>query len=239
MNRELKFFENDVTPKAQCMRVMKGEAARRVVRILLSTAVALVICVSFVFGPCASAQQPSSAGIVGRWRSLETTKGGIGQIWEFRSDGSVDASIGAVVNMPWRIDNNQLILPPDTTDGPEVKCTMKWLGDNKLRCEAEGSVIELARVGEGSDPGNPIVGEWTENREEGGHKFEYRYLFYAHGELLLLIPMAIQHGSYTISGSALHVEREGLTREFRFKLADNLLTLSAPKGGEESHYARY
>jgi len=205
----------------------------------LSTAITLVVCFSFVFAPYVSAQQPSSAGIVGRWRSLETTKGGIGQMWELRSDGTADCSIGAVVTMPWRIENNQLILPPATKDGPEQKYTLKWLGDNKVRWETEEGVAELERVGNRSDPGNPIIGEWIENREMGGRNVEARYLFYAHGEVLLLIPMSIQHGTYSISGSALHLERQGLTREFKFKLADKLLTVSASDGGQKLSLARY
>ncbi len=147
--------------------------------------------------------------------------------------------MGAVVDMPWRIENNQLVLPPDTTDDTEVKCTMKWLSDNKIRCEAQGSVIELTRVGERSDSGNPIVGEWTETRDLGNHNVEYRYLFYARGELLLLIPFKFEYGSYTISGSTLHLEQGGQTSKSKFKVADNRLTISAPKGGQESHYARY
>ena len=220
------------------MKVMKSEAARWF-RILLYTAVTIVACVSFGFGPHASAQQPSSATIVGRWRSLETSKGGIGYVWEFRADGTVDFSGSAVVEMPWRIEGNQLILPPATTDGPEQKYTLKWLGDNKLRWEAEGGVAELARVGNRSDHANPIIGEWIENREMGGHNLEARYLFYPRSEVLLLIPFAIQHGSYTISGSKLHLKLPGLPPESTFKVADNLLTFPAPKGGQDAHYARY
>jgi hypothetical protein len=58
---------------------------------------ALLVSFSFDFGGCASAQQSAPAGIVGRWRSLGASKGGIGEVWEFRSDGTVDYSPGAVV----------------------------------------------------------------------------------------------------------------------------------------------
>jgi hypothetical protein len=209
-------------------------------RLRFAASAGLLACVSFHFGCFASAQQSSSLGIVGRWFSLERSKGRIGQLCEFRSNGTVDYSIGAIVDMPWRIENNQLTLPPATTDGPEQKYTLKWLGDNKLRLETEGSVTELARVGNRSANGNPIIGEWIENREMGGHNVEARWLFYARGKVLLLIPFAIQHGSYTISGSALHLKIPGLMKpEFRFKVADNSLTLSDPEGGQESHYARY
>lgn len=206
----------------------------------LCTAITLVVCFTFVFAPYASAQQPSSAGIVGRWHSLETSNGGIGQIWELRSDGTADYSTGAVVTMPWRIENNQLVLPPATKDGPEQKYTLKWLGDNKVRWEIDGDgVAELERVGKRPDPGNPIVGEWMENREIGGRTLETRSVFYPRGEVLLLIPMSVQHGTYSTTGSALYLKQQGLTRQFKFKLAGNLLTVSASKGGQEFRLARY
>ena len=105
-----------------------------------AASVTLLACVSFVSGSCDSAQQPSSASIVGRWRSLETSKGGIGAMFEFRSDGTVDFSPGAVVETQWRIENNQLILPSATTGGAEQKYTLKWLGDNKLSLGSEAGV---------------------------------------------------------------------------------------------------
>jgi len=199
----------------------------------------LLVCFSFDFGFCASAQQPTSNNVVGRWRSLETSKGGIGVLYEFRSDGTVDFSPGAVVEMPWRVENNQLILPAATTGGTEQKLNLKWLGDNKLSWATEAGVIELARVGNRADAGNPMLGEWIENREMAGRKLEAHWLFYPGGKILLLMPFATQHGTYTISGSALHLNVPGLKPEFKLVLTDNLLTLSEPDGGREDRYARY
>jgi hypothetical protein len=220
-----------------------GTNTRRVRNALRFAALAaLLVCVSSDFGCCASAQQPSSASILGRWRSLETSKGGIGAVFEFRSDGTADFSPGAVVEMPWRIESGQLILPPETDRGAERKTNLKWLDDNKLRLENGASVIELTRVGNRVDVSNPIVGEWLENRETAGRNLVAHWLVYNGGKLLFVMPFAVQHGSYTISGSALHFSFPTWTPtpgNFRFKLADNVLTLSAPKGGNESHLARY
>ena len=206
----------------------------------LGASVALIACVAFDFARCAPAQQSYPSGIVRRWFSMERSKGGIGEVCEFRSDGTVDYSMGAVVEMPWRIENNQLILPSATTDGPEQKYTLKWSGDSHLRLETEGVATELTRVGDRPDARNPIIGEWIEKREMGGIHVEARYLYYPRGELLLVIPFAIQHGSYTISGSTLHLNITGLKKpDFRFRLEGNFLTLSDPRDGHESHYAQY
>ncbi len=214
------------------------EKMKRILRFAAS--IALVAYVSLDSACYASAQQSTPAGIVGRWFSLERSKGGIGGLCEFRSDGAVDYSIGAVVDASWRIENNQLILPPATTDGPEQKYTLKWLGDNKLRLETEGTVTVLARVGDRPNARKPIIGEWLEKREMSGLNLEAHWLIYEDGKMLFIMPIKIQHGTYTVSGSSLFLKVPGLEKpEFRFKILDNSLTLSDAEGGQESHYVRY
>jgi hypothetical protein len=202
--------------------------------------VALLACISFDSGSYASAQQRSSVSIVGRWRPLEASKSGMGVVLEFRSDGTFDSSLGVVLETQWRIDGNQLMLLSDTEGGAERKVNLKWLGDNKLSLEGDGGVLELARIGDRPDAGNPIIGEWTGHREIDGRNLEVRYLFYLGGKLLLLMPGVTQHGSYTITGSALQLKRmSGAKSKLRIVLTDNLLTLSEAKGGHEDRYARY
>jgi hypothetical protein len=187
-----------------------------------------------------SAHQLPHEGIVGRWRSLETSKGGIGALYAFRSDGTFDFSPGAIVEMQWRIENNELVLPPETNDGAERKANLKWLGVNKLSLGSEGGVvIELARAGDRADADNPILGEWIEKREMAGRNLEAHWLFYRGGKLLFLMPFVTQHGAYTISGSALHVKMQDRNPEFRFELTENILTLFEAEGRHKDRYARY
>jgi len=204
-----------------------------------AASVTVLVGIGFDFGSCASAQKASSASIVGRWRSLEASHGGIGAVYEFRAGGTVDFSPGAIVEMPWRIENSQLVLPSETDGGAERKANVKWTGDNKLSLASEASVIELARVGDRADAGDPLLGEWIEHREMDGRKLEAHWVFYPGGKLLFIMPFAIQHGSNTISGSAIHFKVTGLDPEFRFELTDKLLTLSELKGNQEHRYARY
>jgi hypothetical protein len=198
-----------------------------------------LVCAGFGSESCASAQQSPTAGIVGRWRSVETSKGGIGVIFEFHSDGTVDFSPGAIVEMQWRIENDQLILPSATEGGPEQKQTLKWLGDNKLSLGSGADVVELTRAGERTNAEIPILGEWIGSREMDGHKLEFRWLFSSGGKGLFLMPFVTQHGSYTISGSALHLEVPQVNSEFRLEVTDSLLTLSKPDGSHADRYARY
>jgi hypothetical protein len=64
------------------------------------------------------AADDASTKLLGRWRSLETSKGGVGAMFEFRKDGVVDYSPGVVVEMKYRIEGDQLVLPPATVNGP-------------------------------------------------------------------------------------------------------------------------
>jgi hypothetical protein len=218
---------------------MQGIANRLPFMRRFAACVTLLVCAGFGFECCASAQLPSSASIVGRWRSLETSKGGIGTIIEFRSDGTVDFSPGAVVEMPWHIENSQIILPPATDGGADRKANLKWLGDNNLSLVSEDSVISLARVGDHANTGISFIGEWIEIREMAGRKLEAHWLVYPGGKLLFLMPFATLHGSYTISGSRLQIIVRGLKPEHRFEFSDNQLILSEPDGGHKDRYARY
>ncbi len=204
-----------------------------------ATSVLLLVGTGFDFGLHASAQQYSSSSIVGRWRALETSKGGLGAVYEFRSDGTVDFGFGAVVEMPWRVENNQLVVPPATVGGEEQKSTLQWFGDSKLRLKTEASVTEFTRVGDRPDAGNPLIGEWIEHREMAGHNIEAHWLFYPNNKVLLVMPIKIEHGSYTTSGSVLHLTMPGLRPECRFEMKDKVLTLSEPDGSNEDRYARY
>src|SRR5437773_2536274 len=99
-----------------------------------------------------------SSKLLGRWRSLETSKGGIGAMFEFHKDSVVDYSPGAVVEMKYRIEGDQLVLPPATINGPEQRQSMEWSGNDKLRLKSGGDLwIEVTRQGPAPDVKIPIL----------------------------------------------------------------------------------
>jgi len=186
------------------------------------------------------AADDASAKLLGRWRSLETSKGGIGAMFEFRKDGVVDYSPGAVVEMTYRIEGDQLVLPPAIINGPEQKQTMEWSGKDKLRLKSGGDLwLELTRQGPTPDVKIPILGEWASLREISGKAMPVRYLFYPAGKGLLLIPFLKQSGSYSIQGDSIRLELPGRGRvEGKFKVEDSVLTIPGPNSGE-ARFARY
>src|SRR5665213_418354 len=95
--------------------------------------------------PLAMAQQPtadSAASLLGRWRSVETSKGGIGAVYHVHPDGTVEFSPGAIVDMPYRVEGDQVIFPPGTTNGSETKFTLSWSSDRMMRLATQDHVDE-------------------------------------------------------------------------------------------------
>jgi hypothetical protein len=180
------------------------------------------------------------AGLIGRWRSLETSKGGIGAMFEFRADSAVQFSPGAVVEAAYRIEGTQLVLPPATTTGPEQKSTIEWLGEDRFRLKAgDQTAEELSRRGARVDARNPILGEWRGSRQMGANRVEVRWFFYPAGKALLLIPFTIQAGRYSIDRQTIRIELPNRKMEGKFDLQGDMLRLPGPRGNGESRYARY
>jgi len=127
-----------------------------------------------------AAEVPSK--LVGRWRSLEMSQGGIGAMVEFHPDGTVNFSPGAIVEARYRIEGNQLILASDTKAEPEQRMTIESVGDDKLHFRpagnnaAEPKSVELVRRGARTDPANRLIGEWNGTRDMGGHEVEMRWV---------------------------------------------------------------
>jgi hypothetical protein len=187
--------------------------------------------------PLATAQPPA-LNLIGRWRSVETSKGGIGAIYQFNADGTLEFSPGAIVDMAYRVEGDQLILPPGTTTGPETKSTLAWPTDNVLRISTQGQREEYQRQG-AADPSDRLLGEWLTSREMDGHKMPAEMFFYPGGKSLLVIRFTTDKGRYSVANGRLVGEfggRIGLDGPFDF--ADGILSIHR-SGGRITKLARY
>jgi hypothetical protein len=168
--------------------------------------------------------QPS-ANLTGRWRSVETSQGGIGAVYQFHADGTVDFSPGAIVDMPYRVEGGQLILPPGTTTGPETKAGLTLSGD-VMRLSAEGHVAEYHRRGTVQNLSDPLLGEWLGSREMDGRQMIEQMFFYPGGKSLLVILFTTQRGIYSTTGGRLVATfggRAGLNGPF--EISDGVLSI--------------
>src|SRR4051812_1810552 len=91
--------------------------------------------------PLASAQPTGASpgeALIRRWRSVETSKGGIGAVYQFHADGTIDFSPSAIVDMPYRVDGDELILPLATATRREIVSTLAWPSNDVLRMSVQG-----------------------------------------------------------------------------------------------------
>ena len=178
--------------------------------------------------------------LLGRWRSLDTSRGGIGSMMSFRKGGVVEYSVGAVVESPYRVERKELVLPSGTEGGPEKRQTITWLNGNKLRLASGGvSGLELARVGSRSSAPEALVGEWRGKQEMGGQKVDILYFFYPKGQALLLMPFAVQQGSYSTTKARIQLRWPNCPMpDAAFEVHDDVLILT-PSNSKPARYARY
>jgi hypothetical protein len=183
--------------------------------------------------------QDAGGGVVGRWRSAETSKGGIGSIIQLMKGGVIEYSPGAVVELKYRIEGDELILPPAAAKGPEVRQKLQFVSDKQMRMISDTDpVVNLSRHGKPPDPANPILGEWTTLRELNGQRMIAHYLFYPGGKAMLLLPFLTKAGRYTVEGNKMKIDIPTLgASEGSFRRQGNVLSLPLGKSGKVKYLA--
>ena len=197
----------------------------------------LIVLIALAVLPLLGADVPPQE-LLGRWRSTQTSKGGIGWMLLFRADGTFVLSPGAVVEMPYRIESGEIVFPPSTTDGPEERLKRQFTGKDQLRLLGNPEE-RLTRKGTAPNPKVTILGEWEGKRDMGGHQVEVHYIFYPNRKCLLLIPFVKKTLKYTIEGRNIRMELPNQAPCFgMFQIKDGILAIpgSDGKGNDFSRY---
>lgn len=172
----------------------------------------------------------------GRWRSTAVSPAGVSAVFEFHNDYQLDSYSAVVSESKYRVAGTDTILLQLDT-GREEKQELEWDNQDHARIEDEaaGKSIELVRIGQIPDRGNPIVGEWSTMREWKGSKYPARALFLSDGKVIWLITLRTEHGRYSTQTSNIRLEIAGRPPvEGGFTLIENRLILPNPKGGGSS-----
>ncbi len=184
-------------------------------------------CALLLLGTCLALAQ-DAVQIVGRWRSEQTSKGGIGAMYDFAADGTVHFSPGAIVPTQYRLEGDRLTLDP--SDG--IGYTLTWNGDDRLRLAVSGSGSEdCSRLGARRDPLNKLVGEWTGTRDMDGNKVVTHWIFGPDSKALFMIRFLTHHGNYTIQNGRLVAKfGEQIGLDGTISLAGDILTINRSAG---------
>ncbi len=143
-----------------------------------------------------SCPPPASEMLVGRWESHDTSKGGIGHVIDFRSDGSFVQSISVLVKLRYELHDNVLTVR-DPAAGPGSQqpppISIRFEGDTIVE-EAPGAPsLRRDRIGAPDPSAQQIVGAWRYRHYTGAIAFE-RYT--ADGDLFFRLPMKSSAGCY-------------------------------------------
>jgi hypothetical protein len=123
---------------------------------------------------------------------VETTKGGIGAVYDFRPDGSASYSSAALVEMDYRLAGNLLTLG-------DQRAGIGWHPDGRLQLNYGGDQLEdFVRQGKAEAP-ESLLGEWHGSRVMAGRKLPVTLQFRKDGRALLVIELSTQMGRYNVS----------------------------------------
>lgn len=178
--------------------------------------------------------------LVGRWRSVKTSSAGIGAMYEFHPGGRIDFMPGVILPMDYRLEGDQLILPPDTAGGPEQKSTIQWTDDGRLRIVYNNQAAEeYQRQDAAQDSEHPLYGEWAGTRHMDGRAIGVRLFFFPSGKALLLLSFVTRQGTYAVAAGQLRAAfpPEG-SLNGAFTVKDGLLSVTRPDG-RVTQFVRY
>lgn len=179
--------------------------------------------------------------LLGRWRTTVVTKGGLGAIYEFRTGGVVFIRPGAIVPGTYKLEGNDILLPPLVEGGPPNRQTMDFSKPGQITFyKGKDVAMELSRVGK-TPPGKPtLIGEWVGMRQLDGQKLEMRMFFYTGGRSLFLLPFSTQQAKYEINkGRMTLLLPDGKSAEGPFSVAGNTASIPSIRSGNATKLTRY
>jgi len=178
--------------------------------------------------------QPPVSSLTGRWRSTAVSSSGVSAIFEFGAENRVDSYSAVILEQNYRLAGTDTIILQSPTSR-EKKLELEWENPDRAHIDYEpgGTSIPLARANRMPDPRNPILGEWTTQRDWNGRKYPARAIFSAAGRVTWVIQLRSEHGRYTVRDRNLRLEIENRPAvEGEFTVAGEHLTLPGPQGGQ-------
>jgi len=192
-----------------------------------------VAVVLFACAAYAAAQDASQ--LVGRWRSVETSKGGIGAMYDFLADGTARFSPGAIVPFQYHVEGDRLSFFP--SDG--ISYTLTYTDDDRMRMTVNGASEDYTRLGPVRDPQNKLLGEWTGTRDMDGQKVLVHWIFGPDSRALLMIRFLTESGSFVVQNGHLTASFGGKPGiDGPISIADGVLTINR-SGGRVTRLQRY
>jgi len=171
--------------------------------------------------------------IVGRWRSVTTTKGGIGAVYEFGVNGRTKYSSAALLDMEYQVEGPYLKLAGQTIG-------MGWHPDGRLQLNyGKDQVEDYSRRGKAMDTARHLLGEWTGTRVMAGRALPAAYLFGEGNKALHVLLLKTLGGQWKAAGQGWSLTVDALPpRTIAHDAATGRLTITVA-GGDPHEFSRF
>jgi len=183
---------------------------------------------------------PAAPGqsLVGQWESVERSPGGVGEVIEFRADGTARQVSAAMGDATYKLDGDWLLTFWKDRASGKVSALANRIeleGYELLQKDEQGNLVaRLERAGPAAKD-SPVAGIWCSEDGPGLTTFTE---FTQAGDMFIRLPIRELLGRYWLSGDQLAVELEGSgRREFQYRVADDVLTVT-PAGGTAKEFRR-
>ncbi|HET8575851.1 MAG TPA: hypothetical protein VFO18_02035 [Methylomirabilota bacterium] len=167
---------------------------------------------------------------------MTRSAGGIGQIIELRTDGSMTHWFAAMVELTYVVQGPLLITSfrPET-GGPVEQTTMeiRFEGDVLIQKSPQsGSETRMTRKRAGGPQDAPIVGVWAYPHEAGGTAF---MMYTADGRLIFRLPIRADRGRWSVSGDQLTLGPVTPTTRVTYRVQGDRLVLTDDQGKQMTY----
>jgi hypothetical protein len=176
------------------------------------------------------ASAPLSCKLVGRWESVAASRGGLGIMFEFREDGTMLQSGGALVDFQIQsLANTELVLRENDGEGEALRLGFTIDEDTALVTPVGVEEPQRwSRIGSASPDQHPLVGIWSYVHYTG----HTAYVTVTEEVMHLRVPVNPQNAVYQVTGDTMVVFQKGGEERWLLRSRNGQLFLTNPSGSE-------
>lgn len=200
-----------------------------------------IILIAFLTQAVVTAQT-KLPGIKGSWDSDLRSRSGIGTIWTFKENGTLEITSAAMIDYIYVLFNDTLITvytDKQTAEPQTDTSVVKIKNDTLTQVIASGGKQYkrvLKRNGKISDPNNIERGFW-EGKNSANQKMTYK--FTKDHQLIFRVPFETKKGTYELNGTSLKINVTGEKPEmWNVHFVNNTMILKNGSTGSEIAFER-
>lgn len=204
--------------------------------IRLCAVLAATALLAWLGAPHAAHAADLAPAVVGRWEAVSRSRGGIGQVVEFQTDGTMVHWIAAMVDGTYTFDGTRLvesIRDGGTAPATDTAFETRFEGSELIRRDPRSGVeSRMTRQGAPNPQGPSLVGVWSFTHEAGGTGY---MMFTADGRMIFRLPIRADRGRWSVAGDRLTMGPRSPGASFKVELQGDRLTLTDDQGKQRQY----